>query len=144
MTPLDLVASVSSPCQRHTIATSLNRDFISIDKWCAKWGMLVNVAKTYGMMISRSQTAWPMFPDLFIVGNIVKMVGELKILVVVLDSKLTFESHVRFVAASASRQIGILRKTRSVFRDNSIVSCFLVVYSSCPLVLLSSLDVCCR
>ena len=65
-----------------------------------------------------------MFPDLFIGGNIVKMVGELKILVVVLDSKLTFEGHVRFVAASASRQIGILRKTRSAFRDNSIVSCF--------------------
>ena len=52
------------------------------------------------------------------------MVSELKILGVVLDSKLTSESHARSVAASASRRIGILRrKTRSVFRDNSIVSC---------------------
>ena len=57
MTPLDLVASLSSPCERPTIATSLNRDLVSIDKWCAWWSMLVNVAKTYGMMISRSRTA---------------------------------------------------------------------------------------
>ena len=31
-----------------------------------------------------------MFPDIFVGGSIVKMVGELKILGVVLDSKLTF------------------------------------------------------
>ena len=36
---------------------------------------------------------------------------------------MTFENHVRSVAASVSRRIGILRKTRSVFRDNSILSC---------------------
>ena len=74
-------------------------------------------------MISRSRTAWATFSDLFVGGSIVKMVGELKILGVVIDSKLTFDSHVRSVAAYDSRWIGILRKTRSVFRDSSIVSC---------------------
>ena len=64
-----------------------------------------------------------MFPDLFVGGRIVKKVGELKILGVVIYSQLSFESHVRSVAASASRRIGILRKTMSVFRDNSILSC---------------------
>ena len=47
--------------------------------------MLINSAKTYGMMTSRSRTAWPMFPDLFVGGRIVKMVDELKILGAVLD-----------------------------------------------------------
>ena len=61
---------------------------------------MINSAKTYGMMISRSLTAWPVFPDLFVGGGIVKMVGELKILGIVLGSKLTFESHVRSVAAT--------------------------------------------
>ena len=85
--------------------------------------MLFNSAKTYGKMISTPRTVWPMFPDLFVGGSIVEMVGELKILGFVIDSKLNFGSHVRPVAASASRRIGILRKTRSVFSDNSIVSC---------------------
>ena len=87
--------------------------------------MLINSAKTYGMMISRSRTAWPTFPDLFFGGNIVKMVGELKILGAVLDSKLTFESHVRSVVASASRRIGILRKTRTC---SGIILLYLVVF----------------
>ena len=52
-----LVASVSSPCDRLLIAASLNRELIHIDKWCARWGMLINSAKTYGMMISRSRTS---------------------------------------------------------------------------------------
>ena len=80
-----LLANVSSPCERPTIAAPLNRDLINIDKWCARWGMLIN----YGMMISGSRTAWPTFPDLFVGGIIVKMVRELKILDVVIDSKLS-------------------------------------------------------
>ena len=80
-----LGASVSSPCERSTIAASLNRDLVNIDKYCARWGMLINSAKTYGKMILRSRTEWPTFPDLFVSGSIVKMVGELKILVVVMD-----------------------------------------------------------
>ena len=85
--------------------------------------MLINSAKINGMMFSRLGTAWPTFPDLFVGSIIVKMVSELKILGVVIDSKQTFVSHARSVAASGSRRIGISRKTRSVFRDSSIVSC---------------------
>ena len=54
-----------------------------------------------------------------------EMVSELKILGVILDPKLTFEKQVRAIAASASRRVGILRKTMSVFRDVVVVAkCF--------------------
>ena len=53
------------------------------------------------------------------------MVSELKILGVILDSKLSFEKQVRAIAASASMRVGILRKTMSVFRDVTVVTkCF--------------------
>ena len=42
-----------------------------------------------------------------------------------MDSKLTFESHVRSLAASASRRIGILRKTRMC---SGIILLYLVVF----------------
>ena len=55
----------------------------------------------------------------------VEMVSELKILGVILDSKLSFEKQVRAIAASASMRVGILRKTMSVFRDVTVVAkCF--------------------
>ena len=77
------------------------------------------------MLISRSCTVEPLFPDLVIDGSVVEMVSELKILGVILDSKLTFEKQVRAIAATASIRVGILRKTMSVFRDVGIVAkCF--------------------
>ena len=58
-------------------------------------------------------------------GSVVEMVSELKILGVILDSKLSFEKQVRAIAASASMRVGILRKTMSVFRDVTVVAkCF--------------------
>ena len=90
--------------------------------------MLVNPSKTRGMLISRSRTVEPLFLDLVIDGSVVEMVSELKILGVIFDSKLTFEKQVRAIAASASRRVGILRKTMSVFRDVAVVvKCFWAV-----------------
>ena len=54
------------------------------------------------MLISRSRTVKPLFPDLVIDGSVVEMVSEMKILGVILDSKSTFEKQVRAIAASAS------------------------------------------
>ena len=50
------------------------------------------------------------------------------------DSKITFEKHLRSVARAASQRLGILRKSRRVFHDRSLLGrCFWVL--SCPLVL---------
>ena len=120
-----LLASISSPLERPLIAASLNRDLALISRWCVEWGMLINCSKTFGMVISRSRTALPLFSDLVVGDSVVSMVDHLRILGVEVDSKLTFEGHVRSVAASASRRVGILRKAWRVFRDDSVVSrCF--------------------
>ena len=104
------------------MAASLNEDLAVISDWCSRWGMLVNASKTRGMIISRSRTVEHLFPDLVIDGSVVEMISELKILGVILDSKLTFGKQVRAIAASASMRVGILRKTMSVFRDVAIVA----------------------
>ena len=102
-----------------------SNDLAVISDWCSRWGMLVNPSKTRGMLISRSRTVEPLFPDLLIDGSVVEMVWELKILGVIIDSKLSFEKQVRAIAASASMRVGILRKTMSVFRDVTVVAkCF--------------------
>ena len=96
-----------------------------ISDWCSRWGMLVNPSKTRGMLIFISRTVEPLFPDLVIDGSVVEIVSELKILGVILDSNLAFEVQVRAIAASASRRVGILRKTMGVFRDVAVVAkCF--------------------
>ena len=87
--------------------------------------MLVNPSKTRGMLISRSRTVDPLFPVLVIGGSVVEIVTELKVLGVILDSKLMFEKQVIAIAATDSMRVGILRKTMSFFRDVAIVAkCF--------------------
>ena len=75
----------------------INIDLVRIDKWCARWGMLIISAKTYSMMISRSRTAWPTFPDLFVGGCIVQMVGGLKILGVVFRDNYIVSRFLSFI-----------------------------------------------
>ena len=118
-----LLCRIPHPRDRSSVASSLNDDLAVISDWCSRWGMLVNPSKTRRMLISR--TVEPLFPDLVIDGSVVEMVSELKILGVILDSKLTFEKQVRAIAATASIRVGILRKTMSVFRDVTVVAkCF--------------------
>ena len=122
-----LLCRIPHPRNRSSVAALLNDDLAVISDWCSRWGMLVNPSKTRGMLISRSRTVYPLFPDLLIDDSVVEMVSELKILGVILDSKLTFEKQVKaiIIAASASMRVGILRKTMSVFRDVAVVAkCF--------------------
>ena len=120
-----LLCRIPHPRNRSSVGASLNDDLAVISDWCSRWGMLVNLSKTREMLISRSRTVEPLFPDLLIGGSVVEIVSELKILGAILDSKLTFEKQVRAIAASASMKVGILRKTMSVFPDVAVVAkCF--------------------
>ena len=106
---------------RASVAASWNDDLAVISDWSSRWGMLVNPSKTREVLIYCSRTVENLFPDLVIDGAVVEMISELNILGVNLDSKLFLKKQVRAIAASASRRVGILRKTMRVFRD---VACF--------------------
>ena len=133
-----LLCRIPHPRDRSPVAASLNDNLAVISDWCSRWGMLVNPSMTRGMIISRSRTVEPLFRDLVIEGSVVEMVSELKILGIILDSKLTFEKQVRAIAASASRRVGI-----SVFlRCHCCCQMLLGIHTPCDRVLFSSLDVC--
>ena len=120
-----LLCRIPHPHDRSSVAASLNDDLAVISDWCSRWGMLVNPSKMRGMLISRSCTVEPFFPDLVIDGSVVEMVSELKILGITLDSRFMFKKQVRAIAATVSMRVGILRKTMSVFRDVAIIAkCF--------------------
>ncbi|MEL7079479.1 MAG: reverse transcriptase family protein, partial [Cyanobacteria bacterium J06582_2] len=61
-----LKAVVRSPQHRSEVAQSLNRDLERISVWCSAWGMKLNSSKTKSMLVSRSRTAQPPHPQLFI------------------------------------------------------------------------------
>ena len=72
--------------------------------------MMINPAKSKGMIVSRSRTINPEFSEIYVGGSTIKDVCFLSILGVLFDPKMSFEPHLRRVAASASQRLGIMRR----------------------------------
>jgi len=120
-----LVSVAQSPANRIEISNSLQCDVDKICDWCSRWGMSLNVGKTKTMTVSRSRTVLPRFPILTLNGVELEEQSELLILGVTLDSKLTFERHVRSIASSVSQRIGIMRRAHRIFGSSEVVlHCF--------------------
>lgn len=140
-----LYARIDSPNMRATVTDSLNADLANIVTWCRIWGMKLNPRKTQAIIFSRSRTVEPPFPPLLLDGEVLQVNSEMKILGVILDSKLTFEKHIRSVCSSLSSRIGILRKSLRKFNSLDIVkNCFyaflLPVFEYCAPVWSSAAD----
>ena len=87
--------------------------------------MKLNPNKSKEMIVSRSRTSIPEHSYLLINGIIINRVDQLKLLGVTLDSKLTFEKHLRNVSMGISQKLGILRKAKKVYDDDIILRrCF--------------------
>ena len=79
--------------------------------------MKLNAGKTKTMIVSRSRTVNPPSPSLTLDGTVLNESEDLEILGVSLDSKMTFEKHLRSVSRSVSQRLGIMRRAWRVFQD---------------------------
>ena len=84
--------------------------------------MAVNPDKTKVLIISQSRTTYPSFPGLGLNGTPVKIVQELKLMGIILDSKYRFESQMRVIVDSTSSRLGILHKVSSLYGDAEVVT----------------------
>ena len=120
-----LMALLPSPGVRVTVAESLIRDLGRVSEWCDLRGMKLNASKTKTMIVSRSRTMHPQSQPLIIGGTVLKESDDLVISGVTFDSKLTCDEHLHFVSRAASQRLGILRKSRRVLHDRSLLErCF--------------------
>ena len=58
------------------------------------------------MTVSRSRTAFPSHPDLFIDNVPLTLCDSFKILGAIFDNKFTFEQHLRSISSSVAKKIG--------------------------------------
>ena len=104
-----LSALWSYPGVRVTAAESLIRDLGRVCEGCDLSVMKLNARKTKTMMVSKSRTMYPQSPLFNIGGTVLKESDDLFILgSKMIDSKMTFEKHLRSVSRAASQKFGIL------------------------------------
>ena len=121
-----IYAVILRPLSGSQLMEWLNEDFIAaINSLCLKWHLRLNPKKTKSMVVSRSRTIAPCYGNLTLDGAELEELTSLHIPGVTLDSKLTFETHLREVVSMAGRCLGLLRPAGK-FCDCSRVpkSCF--------------------
>ena len=101
-------------------ANKLNRDLEIISTWAYQWKMQFNPDKNKQatQVIFSQKKDTPVHPSLFFNGSEVVIKAEHRHLGMILDSKLTFLSHIKEAIVKARRGIGIIRfLSKYVARD---------------------------
>ena len=81
--------------------------------------------KTQSMIVSRSRTVFPPYPDVLVGGTSLNSCDSFKILGVMFDSNFTFERHIRSISSSVAQKFGLFGKSFRIFGDHDVLlKCF--------------------
>ena len=75
-----------------------------------KWHTRLNPKNTKSIVVSRSGTYAPDYCDITLSGADLEDGKSLRILGVILDSKLTFETHLREIVSKVVGSLGVMRR----------------------------------
>ena len=102
-------------------ATNLNSDLAKIQQWVYQWKMSFNpdLSKQAQEVIFSKKRLEVHHPNLYFDGSIVQNSSTQKHLGIILDEKLSFNQHLRYVIDKTSKSIGVSRKL-----------CFYIPFSS--------------
>ena len=88
------------------LADLMNRDLQTISRWIFKWRMKLNAWKTEYVLFTRNPNHTA--PIVKLEDKLLKCVEETKLLGVILDKRMTFQSHLKAVELKASTALGSL------------------------------------
>ena len=108
---------------KQEIEDKLNLVLKEVYDWTVKHKLLMNLKKTKVMMISTKQRCRNLLDTSLNVklNNVtIECVTETKCLGVMLDSQLTFHSHITSIAKVIKQKIGVLRRSRNPFDSKQL------------------------
>ena len=100
------------------ISEHINRSLQTMKEWSEKWKINFAPNKTQAMVISRQRTDRSLRRPLIMGGVEIKLAPSIRLLGITVDEKLTFASHVREIAARASRKLSSIRRISSLLDHN--------------------------
>ena len=86
----------------------LQTDLESVDRWCHKWGMLLNAGKCQCMSFTRKVNPTVFYYNVH--GNVIGKVNEIRDLGVLVSNDLTFTSHINGIVSKANQTWATVRR----------------------------------
>ena len=113
----------------------LQKDLISLSKWCSLWKMKFNLSKCFFINFSLKRDRNISFVY-FLNDSVLQQVDRVKDLGVHFTSKLCFSLHICVVVNKAFRTFGFIKRTMKPFKNNFVLK---VLYNA---YIRSCLDYC--
>ena len=124
-----------TPQNRNEVIQSVNCALKNISGCCRKWQITLAAEKTQAAYITKRRA--PINSCLRMDNTAVEFSKEINILGIIIDSGLTFASHVKTVAIKAGRKLSSIRRISNILDSNSIKVLYnsqvLPVMEYCPL-----------
>ena len=102
-----------------TSENNLNKDLEIIDNWVFQWKLNFNpesTKQTQEVIFSRKTKKLPHPPLMLNNANVIQSIYQ-KQLSIILDSKLTFENHLKMISTKTNKIIAILREVQNFNND---------------------------
>ncbi len=77
------------------VTEKITNSMVNITAWLKHSCLQLNTSKTVAMFFTKYNTTFSVEPDVFVSGERLQIVSEYKYLGVLIDSKLSFKSHVK-------------------------------------------------
>ena len=103
---------------------TLNVELQNIHKWLLSNRLSLNIEKTYSMLFTRNRSSIRLSKDITIAGEKITKVESTKFLGIVIDSKLSWESHSKFIRKKIAKGIGVIGKARKYLSKYTLRSLY--------------------
>jgi exonuclease III len=105
-------------------ATILNSELLKITTWLKANKLSINIDKTCYILFTSRRRTIPDYSTIKINGQLIKCVDHTKFVGVTIDSKLSWEYHIRQCKSKVSKGLGILTKARKVLNSDSLLTLY--------------------
>ena len=96
-----------------TARTTIESEFLKIVEWLSANKLIINLDKTHLMVFTNKKRLEPI--SINVKGQIVNEITETKFLGVILDNKLSWNAHIKYISKKISKSLSILKMLKSTF-----------------------------
>ena len=108
----------------NSMINTMNQELIKINDWMIANRLSLNVAKTQYMIICGPKKFPITDSDVYINQHKITMVNTVKFLGIIIDSKLSWSSHILYIKSKIAKSIGIICKARKKLCKNTLLTLY--------------------
>ena len=109
---------------------NLPRNLTKLSEWCKSNKLTINLSKSQLLVISPRMSELVTDFDVFLYGITVPLSNSVQYLGVTLDSKLTFEIHIKILQTNLSEAVGSICKLKFVLPKDALIQLYYALFHS--------------